>query len=277
MRVVVTGTGPGSIGLATAEALAAAGHEVLTSTRSTRTPGFAWHALDLADRASVADFAAWVADQGPLDVLVNNAGVHLDLRNHWKQPELLDGEEVHWRTNYLGTVQLTRALLPALLERADETGDVRVVHVVSKLHARGRNDAFFSEFGDRYNSWDAYGTSKLGLVHDAASLAELHGQRGLRAYAVHPGAVATGISGRGMESSPVLKRLHAVAAPLERLVLKSPQTGARTSVHCATSAQATSGYYDNVRPKAPASQAGDLAARAELLARTETWLTGSGA
>ncbi|MFL6107981.1 MAG: SDR family NAD(P)-dependent oxidoreductase [Marmoricola sp.] len=274
MRYVVTGTGPGSIGLATAQALADAGHEVLTSTRSVPTAGFAWHSLDLADRASVAGFAAWVRSSGPLDGLVNNAGVHLDLRNAWKQPQLVDGHEVHWRTNYLGTVDLTRALLPALLERAAATGDARVVHVVSKLHARGRTDAYFSQFGDRYHSWDAYGTSKLALVQDAAGLAEEYGAHGLRAYSLHPGAVATGISGRGLENSPVLKRLHAVAAPLERLFLKSPATGARTSVHCLTAPDAVSGYYDGERLKEPARQAGDLAARGALWARTETWLTG---
>jgi len=268
MRIVVTGTGPGSIGLATAEALTAAGHEVVTSTRAT---------MNLTDRESVAAFARQVLDGGPVDVLVNNAGVHLDLRNTWKQPQLVDGHEVHWRTNYLGTVDLTRALLPALLERAGETGDARVVHVVSKLHARGRNDAFFTEFGDHYNSWDAYGTSKLGLVHDAASLAERYGDQGLRAYSLHPGAVATQISGRGLESSPVLSKLHALAAPLERLVLKSPAAGARTSVHCATAPDAVSGYYDNQRLKQPASQAGDRDARAALWARTEAWLNGDGA
>ena len=275
MRCVVTGTGPGSIGLATAEALAAAGHEVLTSTRSAPTAGFAWHPLDLADRGSVTAFAGWVRERGPVDVLVNNAGVHLDLRNSWKQPQLLDGQEVHWRTNYLGTVQLTRALLPSLLERAQETGDARVVHVVSKLHSRGRNDAYFSEFGDRYSSWDAYGTSKLGLVHDAASLSQRYGDQGLRAYSVHPGAVATAISGRGLEGNPVLARLHALAAPLERLVLKSPAQGARTSVHCATDPDAEPGYYRGSRPAQPAPQAGDLAARVALLARTEQWLAGA--
>lgn len=270
MKVVVTGAGPGSIGLATAAALRDLGHQVLVSTRSAPVEGFDWHPLDLADRSSVAAFSDWVLASGGPDVLVNNAGVHLDLRNTWKQPQLLDGHEVHWRTNYLGTVDLTRALLPALLERPAP----RVVHVVSKLHARGRNDAFFGAFGDHYNSWDAYGTSKLGLVHDAASLAGRYAEAGLRTYSLHPGAVATKISGRGLESSPVLSRLHAVAAPLERLVLKSPEVGARTSVLCATDPSAESGYYSSARQKQPASQAGDLEARAALWADTEAWLAG---
>jgi retinol dehydrogenase-12/retinol dehydrogenase-13 len=72
----------------------------------------------------------------------------------------------------------------------------------------------------------------------------------------------------------VLSRLHALAAPLERLVLKSPDRGARTSVHCATDPAAGSGYYRGSRPAQPAPQAGDPDARAALWARTEAWLTG---
>jgi NAD(P)-dependent dehydrogenase (short-subunit alcohol dehydrogenase family) len=268
-RVLVTGTGPDSIGLATARALAELGHDVVVTTRSEVVEGFDHHPLDLADRSSVACFADWFcATYDGLDVLVNNAGVHLDLRNRWPAPQLLDGQEIHWRTNYLGTVDLTRALLPALLESAQP----RVLHVVSKLHARGRNDAFFSAFGEAYDSWTAYGTSKLGLVHHAASLAERY--PALRAYSLHPGAVSTRISGRGLENSPVLSRLHAFASPLERLVLKSPDQGARTSVRCATDPDAESGYYRNARPAEPAPQAGDVEARAALWARTEAWLGG---
>jgi NAD(P)-dependent dehydrogenase (short-subunit alcohol dehydrogenase family) len=273
LRVLVTGAGQRSIGLATAEALAGLGHEVVVTTRSAPVPGFDHHPLDLADRRSVVEFASWFgATYDGLDVLVNNAGVHLDLRGRWSAPELVDGQEVHWRTNYLGTVHLTRALLPQVL---DARG--RVVHVVSKLHARGRNEAFFSAFGDAvpYDSWTAYGTSKLALVHDAAALAERHRAQGLRAYAVHPGVVATGISGRGLETSPVLGRLHAGLAPLERALLSSPAKGARTTVHCATDPDAASGYYLRSAPADAAPQAGDTAARAALWARTEQWLKGA--
>jgi NAD(P)-dependent dehydrogenase (short-subunit alcohol dehydrogenase family) len=269
MRVLVTGAGPESIGLATATALASLGHEVVVTTRSTPVDGFDWHPLDLASRESVAAFAAWFGSSyDGLDALVNNAGIHLDLRSKWKQPQLLDGHEIHWRTNYLGTVDLTRALLPMLLA-ADQP---RVVHVVSKLHERGRNDAFFGEFGDDYDSWVAYGTSKLALVHDAASLASRYGDRGLRAYSLHPGSVYTHIADRGLETSPVLGRLRALAAPLERRVLATPEQGARTSVHCVTDPGAVSGYYRRGAPAEPAAQAGDQDARAALWTRTEQWL-----
>jgi NAD(P)-dependent dehydrogenase (short-subunit alcohol dehydrogenase family) len=266
MRVLVTGAGPDSIGLATATSLVSLGHEVVVTTRSAPVPGFAWHPLDLASRDSVAAFATWfAATYDGLDALVNNAGIHLDLRSRWTEPQLLDGHEIHWRTNYLGTVDLTRALLPLLLAAPDP----RVVHVVSKLHERGRNDAFFSAFDD-YDSWVAYGTSKLALVHDAAALAERY--PGLRAYSLHPGSVYTRIADRGLETAPVLSRLRRLAAPLEKRVLATPEQGARTTVRCVTDPAAASGYYRRGAPAEPAAQAGDQAARASLWARTEEWL-----
>lgn len=267
MRVVVTGAGPDSIGLATASALASLGHEVVVTTRTTPVDGFAWHPLDLTSRDSVAAFATWFGTTyDGLDALVNNAGIHLDLRSKWEQPQLVDGHEIHWRTNYLGTVDLTRALLPLLLAAPDP----RVVHVVSKLHERGRNDAFFSSFGADYDSWVAYGTSKLALVHDAASLAVRH--PGLRAFSVHPGSVYTHIADRGLETSPLLGRLRKLAAPIERRILATPEQGARTSVHCVTAPDAVSGYYRRGALTDPASQAGDETARAALWARTEDWI-----
>jgi len=276
--VVVTGAGPGSIGLATARALADWGAEVVVSTRSEPVQALlgdtvVWHALDLADRASVADFAAWLLDRyaGRLDVLVNNAGIHLDLRSTWTEPPLVDGHEIHWRTNYLGTVQLTRLLLPALLDRAAETGEARVVHVVSKLHRRGTNAAMFDGV-DPYDSWTAYGTSKLALVHDAAELYRRHGDDGLRAVSLHPGSVYTHIADRGLATSPVLGRLRALAAPLERRVLMTPEQGAQTTLHCVADPEARHGYFRGCAPEEPSSEALDVVASQRLWDRADAWL-----
>jgi NAD(P)-dependent dehydrogenase (short-subunit alcohol dehydrogenase family) len=271
--VVVTGAGPGSIGLATARALAGWGAEVVVSTRSEPVPGFRWHPLDLAERASVAGFADWLLDRydGRLDVLVNNAGLHLDLRSTWTEPQLVDGHEIHWRTNYLGTAQLTRLLLPALLARAVEVGEARVVHVVSKLHRRGTNAAMFDGVHP-YDSWTAYGTSKLALVHDAAELRRRHGDEGLRAVSLHPGSVYTRIADRGLATSPVLGRLRALAAPLERRVLMTPEQGAQTTLHCVADPDVQSGYFRGCAPEEPSTEAHDVVASKRLWDRTDAWL-----
>ncbi|GAA3524288.1 SDR family NAD(P)-dependent oxidoreductase [Nocardioides daeguensis] len=260
-RAIVTGAGPRSIGRAVADALLADGWDVVVTRRDT---------LDLADRASVAAFAASYAEQADrLDLLVNSAGIHLDLGSRWKEPQLVDGHEIHWRTNYLGTVDLTTALLPLLLAAPSPT----VVHLVSQLHDRGTTDQLLGRPVD-YDSWASYGTSKLGLVHHAALLAETYGDRGLRALAVHPGSVSTNIANRGLETRPLLRRLRNLALPLERRTLMTPEESAAHLVRIATDPSSGSGYYRKSRPVDPAPAAGDLAAREALAATTEAWLAG---
>lgn len=271
---MVTGAGPGSIGAAVAERLTAAGFDVVVTTRSRPVTGHRWHELDLADRGSVATFARWYAEQADqLDLLVNCAGIHLDLGSRWKEPQVLDGHEIHWRTNYLGTVDLTRALLPRLLAATDARGTAGVLHVVSKLHERGVAAALVNEPWD-YDSWIAYGSSKLALVHHAAALADEHGARGLRAVAVHPGAVSTNIADRGLETRPALRRLRNLARPLERRTLMRPAESAEHLVRVATDPTLTSGYFHKSRPVDPAPLSGDLDLRTRLLAATTAWLDG---
>ncbi len=268
---VVTGVGTGSLGEAIASSLRDLGFRVLTSTRTCPTTTDT-HAMELTRRDSVAAFARWVQDSTDrLDVLVNNAGIHLDLRSAWHEPRLVDGAEVHWRTNYLGTAQLTRLLVPLLLATGEAGGDARVVNVVSKLHARGRNDGLDGHLTP-YDSWTAYGTSKLALVHEAREIDRRYGDRGLHAYSVHPGAVATNIADRGLETAPLLGRLRKLAAPLERRALKAPSEAARTVVFCATSEHAEpGGYHRSSAPSLPSEDAQDEEAGRLLWENTSRW------
>ena len=116
---VVTGVGAGSLGEATAAALRELGFRVLTTTRTCPIDEDT-HPLELTTRESVADFAALGQDD------------HRPARRPGQQrrrpPRPALGvaraaagrrAEVHWRTNYLGTAQLTRLLLPLLLATAD--------------------------------------------------------------------------------------------------------------------------------------------------------------
>ena len=87
---VVTGVGSGSLGEAIADSLRELGFRVLTSTRTCPVTADT-HAMELTSRDSVAAFARWVQDSTErLDVLVNNAGVHLDLRSAWHEPHLVE-------------------------------------------------------------------------------------------------------------------------------------------------------------------------------------------
>lgn len=117
---IVTGASSG-IGAATARALAAAGHRVVVGARRegrlrelAAEIGAEAIVLDVADPDSVAAFAAAVP---ACDVLVNNAGGALGL-----EPVAAADEEA-WRTMYesnvLGTMRMTRALLPRLIASGD--------------------------------------------------------------------------------------------------------------------------------------------------------------
>ena len=258
--VVVTGAGPGSIGAETARALREWGATVVTTTRSGGS-----HPLDLTDGASVRAFVDWyVAEHSSLDVLVNNAGIHLDLMSDWKEPQLTaDGHEVHWRTNYLGTMHLTHLLLPVLLRTAEKRGEARIVNVVSKLHVRGRNAHMFSA-PPTYSSWNAYGQSKLALVHATHELQDRYRAAGVKAFALHPGSVYTGIADRGLEGHPVAGAVRRALRPVEKLFLLTPEEGAQTTLLCATEPGLEGGRYFaacRATPDSPEAEDRDVAGR----------------
>jgi len=127
---VITGASSG-IGAATAKALAADGCEVVLAARRLERlralaeeigEGATAIGLDVTDPASVAALAAEVPR---CDLLVNNAGGALGLE------PLRDADEENWRqmyeANVMGTMRMTRALLPALLD----SGAGHVVTVTS--------------------------------------------------------------------------------------------------------------------------------------------------
>jgi NAD(P)-dependent dehydrogenase (short-subunit alcohol dehydrogenase family) len=294
-QIVVTGCGADSIGEATAHKLAAWGATVVVTTRAAATSAAAvaaitgrlpkdcpgrvlGHALDLCDPASVAGFAEWYrATQGErLDVLVNNGGIHLDLRSQWHAPQLTtDGHEIHWRTNYLGTMHLTHCLLPLLRATAGRQGEARIVNVVSMLHARGRNAALFggSSALQPYNSWVAYGTSKLALVHATRELQRRYAADGVQAYCLHPGAVLTRIADKGLAGQTLLAAVRRAFAPVEAFFLLTPDEGAQTQIHCATRPGLVGGlYYRDCQPTQASTESGDATVASQLWDETQAWL-----
>lgn len=219
--VVVTGANSG-IGLATAKTLAGYGARVVFAVRDTAkgrraaeaTPGDTEvRQLDLADLASIRQFATdW---QGPIHLLINNAGVSV--------PELertADGFELLFGTNHLGPFALTNLLLPHV------TG--RVVSLASQAERMGRIN--FDDLNwehTPYKQSRAYATSKLANVLFSSEL-----QRRLKAagssvlaVAAHPGFVATNIYDR---STGLVTRL------MLRLLAQDPDQGALPVLYAAT-------------------------------------------
>ena len=185
--VLVTGATPGSIGFECAKTLLQWGARVCISARSkenveksichlTKALGdsnillqeeqLKGFPLDLCDSDSVKHFSDRVKlEYSSLDVLINNAGIYLDVLGQWSEPKLSDdGQELHWRVNYLGSVQLTCELLSLLTNTAEKKGEARIVNVSSHMHDNCLSQEMFSGL-QPYKSVKAYGRSKLALNH----------------------------------------------------------------------------------------------------------------
>jgi NAD(P)-dependent dehydrogenase (short-subunit alcohol dehydrogenase family) len=186
---VVTGANSG-LGRATASALAAAGAHVVLAVRDLQKgldaapamPGDTEvRQLDLASLASIHSFADdWA---GPIDLLINNAGVMIPPLSR-----TADGFELQFGTNHLGHFALTNLLLPRI------TG--RVVTVSSTGHRMGSID--FDDLNwerKPYRAWLAYGQSKLANLLFTAELQRRLSGAGSRvlAMAAHPGYAATNL------------------------------------------------------------------------------------
>ncbi|MCG8312409.1 MAG: SDR family NAD(P)-dependent oxidoreductase [Pseudomonadales bacterium] len=291
-QIVVTGCAPGSIGYLTAKTLVAWGADVVITTRSgteqvvtrlqqelanlDRCGKLVGYALDLSIAESVLEFTElYRRYQGEhLDVLINNAGIHLDLLAEWKQPRLTpDNFEIHWRTNYLGSAHLTHELLPLLLNAAEMSGDARVVNIVSHLHEKGHNSQFFAQT-EAYNSWHAYGQSKLALIHHAMEIERRFAAKGLHGFAVHPGSIYTNIANRGLAGHPWLQGIRNRLGFLEKRLLLTPEQGVQTQLMCATEPGiATGNYFVRCDISEPSLDAQDFRVANTLWQETEQWIT----
>jgi NAD(P)-dependent dehydrogenase (short-subunit alcohol dehydrogenase family) len=148
--------------------------------------------LDLADLSSVKSFAEnLLAEQRPLHLLVNNAGVMAPP----KRFETVDGFELQFATNFLGPFALTLRLLPLLLA----TDEPRVTTMSSNVAALGR-----VRFGDpqrrrNYSPYPAYAQSKLADLLFSQELASLADRRNwnLMSNAAHPGFTRTNLLSAG--------------------------------------------------------------------------------
>ncbi len=171
--MLVTGGNRG-IGLAIARRLSDDGHHVTVASRSGAAPeGLAAVACDVTDQASIdAAFASVEQAQGPVEVLVANAGITADTL-------LLRMSDDDWATvldtNLTGAFRLARRASKTML-RARFGRLLFVSSVVGMAGSAGQAN---------------YAASKAGLVGLARSLARELGSRGITANVVAPGFVDT--------------------------------------------------------------------------------------
>jgi len=197
---IVTGAS-GGLGAETARALASKGSAVTLAARNVekaamvadsiredgRDAAVEVRMLELADPASVRDFVRqWTADHGELSTLILNAGVMA-----CPLARTSEGFELHFATNHLGHFRLSMGLLDALRAGAPS----RVVSVSSGGHLLSPVDFDDIHYRAReYDPWSAYGQSKTANVLFAVELDRRYRDEGLRAFAVHPGMIATDLS-----------------------------------------------------------------------------------
>jgi NAD(P)-dependent dehydrogenase (short-subunit alcohol dehydrogenase family) len=227
-RAIVTG-GSSGIGIDTARVLAHAGAEVTLAVRNldaghkvaaeiqaqTGNASVLVAQLDISDQASVKAFvAAW---QGPLHLLINNAGI-MALPELTRTPE---GWEMQFATNFLGHFALTMGLHDAL---AAAQG-ARIVSVSSSSNLFA--PVFFDDLHFNFITYDpflAYGQSKTACALLAVEATRRWAKDGIYANSLNPGAIATNLQKHtgGLKTPPERRKTTAQGAATTILLALSP-------------------------------------------------------
>jgi NAD(P)-dependent dehydrogenase (short-subunit alcohol dehydrogenase family) len=239
-RILVTGVSAG-IGVETARSLAAHGAQVVGAARDLAKAGtavqirkdaaaanggsFTLVELDLGNLASVRACAEkLLAMAKPFDVVIANAGVMATPFGH-----TVDGFETQFGTNHLGHFVLVNRIAPLIRSGG------RLVNVSSSGHRFSNVDLEDPNFvRTPYEPFVAYGRSKTANILFAVAFDERHRKNGIRAAAVHPGAIQTELA-RHMDPSQmqaliaqISKQLAAEGKPPFKF--KTIPQGAATSV-----------------------------------------------
>ncbi|MGL5863370.1 MAG: oxidoreductase [Phycicoccus sp.] len=280
-RALVTGANSG-IGLVEARELARVGADVVLAVRNAeagrsaadriRATGARGQVtverLDLASLESVRELAGRL--DGPLDLLINNAGVMTPPKHR----TTIDGFELQFGTNHLGHFALTALLLPRLLAAPEP----RVTTVSSIAHRRGDAAVVEGNPAAGYSPAVAYGRSKLANLLFALELQRRAEAADLRltSTAAHPGVSATNLAASkdGLGSIPLFGAVSRVVMPV---LLPGADRGAEAVLYAA--AVAAPGSYTGptrfgesrgpIGPARPTATARDEALAAALWHRSE--------
>ncbi len=192
-RVAIVTGGSRGIGLAVSQALADAGARVAVVARNAERAaavaaalpgdGHGGYACDVADAEATKALVADVeANQGPVEILVNNAGITRD--NILLRLKDEDWDEVI-DVNLKGAFNMIRALTRGMMKRR-AGAIVNVTSVVGLIGNAGQVN---------------YAASKAGLLGMTKSVAKELASRGVRCNAVAPGFINTDMTAELPESA----------------------------------------------------------------------------
>lgn len=231
MNIIITGASRG-LGKAIAEIFAEHGHSLILCAKTEATlnstmqelqqrfpqANISARAADLSKREEAIEFGKWVIDSGAaIDVLVNNAGSFIPGDIPTESDEAL---ETMISVNLYSAYHLTRALLPAMMARAE--GHIFNMCSIASLQA--------------YPGGGAYSISKFALLGFSKNLRLSLQNSNIKVTTVMPGAAYTD-SWRGsgvdpkriMEAADIAKMVYAATqlsaqACVEEIILR-PQLG----------------------------------------------------
>jgi NAD(P)-dependent dehydrogenase (short-subunit alcohol dehydrogenase family) len=205
--------------------------------------------IDVSDLSSIRRAASQV--EGPLHLLVNNAGV-------MATPHQLtaDGLQLQMATNHFGPFALTGLLFPQLVA----SGEGRVVGIGSQASRIARTPPLEDpkDASGHYGRWSGYAKSKLADLMFVFELDRRARAQGLpvKGLAAHPGYSATGLMGTGRNTGNTRERLRRSASIMQavfELAGQPPELGALPTLMAATADLPGSTY---VGPSGPGQMKG---------------------
>jgi len=238
--ILITGASTG-LGEETSRALASRGARLIMASRdieklkaaaarvgeATGSSRIQTLEIDLGNFESIRKAAAEALELAPrIDILINNAGVMA-----CPLMRTAEGHEMQFGTNHLGHFLLTGLLVSAL----EAAGRARIVNLSSgghKFSAIELDDWNF-EKGD-YDKWQAYGRSKTANSLFSVALDKRLRSKGIRAFAVHPGAIMTELA-RHLTADDVKSLTEDGPRDSGKMTFKTIPQGAATSCWAATS------------------------------------------
>jgi len=169
--------------------------------------------LNVTEQESINYMSEYVMEEhGRLDVLINNAGVHLDENQSFLEVDFKDVRTT-METNLYGPLLVTRALLPALRK----SDDARIINISSRM----------GQLSGMEGNSPAYRMSKTALNALTVIMSKELASDGIRVNTMCPGWVRTDMGGPG--------------AP------KSLEEGADTAIWLATEKDIPTGQYISER------------------------------